>query len=227
MSNKKILSNMLSGLSLDRSMISKREKLWLESKKCRSCGVLMTLDSHKSNTLTIQHNSPKGHEAYNDNITIWCNECNQKDAQWKSYYKILSIKECIRFTIGLADKKINGIYVVDGYVYFIDKNKLTSQKPLYEWKLNLLKNWFNDIYLKRTILSCLGEKRKQITSFDDYVNSLVDGWFTFKHHHMSGGWYAYNQNPNSIYHWKYKSPEEIQEEQEESMLFDCLVKNYF
>ena len=208
---------MLSGLSLDRSMISKREKLWLESKKCRSCGVVMTLDSHKSNSLTIQHNSPKGCESYNYDITIWCNECNQKDANWKSFYKIFSIKECIAATIGLTGKRLNGIYVVDGYVYFIVNNKLNSQKPLYEWKLNLLKKWFNDVYLKE----------KKITSFDDYVNSLVDGWFTFKHHHMGGGWCAYNKKPNSVCHWKYKSVEEIQEEQEESMLFSCLVKNYF
>lgn len=221
MSNKKILLNELNGLPKDRSTMSRREKLWLESNRCRSCGHIMTLDSHKSNSLTIQHNSPKDYEGYRDDTTIWCYDCNQKDNFWKNNHKILPIQECIRLTIGDTHKKLNGTFVVDAYVYFIVNGKINSKKLLYEWKLNLLKKWFNEIYLQKTI------KGKKITPFDEYVEKLIDGWFSFKHYHMGGGWYAYKQNPKLVEHWKYKSAEELQEEEEEIFLFSCLINNYF
>ena len=227
MSNKKILLNELSGLPKDRSVTSKREKLWLESKKCRSCGNIMSLDSHKSNSLTIQHNSPKGYEGYKDDTTIWCHDCNQKDALWKNLHKILSIQDCIRNAIGETHKKINGVYVVDGYVYNISNGKITLKKTLYEWKLNELKSWLHGIFIQKMWANICFGKKKQIISFDEHIESLIDGWFTFKHYHMGGGWYAYKQKPTSVNHWQYKSAEEIQEEEEEIFLFTCLVNNYF
>jgi hypothetical protein len=220
MSNKKILLNELYGLPNDRSTISRREKLWLESNRCRSCGHIMTLDSHKSNSLTIQHNSPKYYEGYSGDTTIWCYDCNQKDANWKFSHNILSIQECIRKTIGGNHKKLNGTFVVDGWVYFLQNGKIVSKKILYEWKLNLLKKWFND-YLQKII------KGKKVTSFDEYVETFIDGWYSLKHYHMGGGWYAYKQNPKLVEHWKYKSVEELQEEKEETFIFSCLINNYF
>lgn len=219
-SNKKILLNELNGLSNDRKCISKREKLWLESNRCRSCDIIMTLEPYKSNSLTIQHSNPRDYEGYKDDTTIWCYECNQKDNFWKQKHNILSIQDCIRITINCT-KKLNGIFVVDGWVYFIVDGKINSKKFLYEWKLNLLKKWFKDVYLKRYFT------KKQIISFDEYFESYVNGWFSFKHYHMGGGWYAYNQNPKLLEHWKYKSKEVLKEEEEEIFLFSCLINNYF
>jgi hypothetical protein len=226
MSNKKILLKELNGLPKDITVIGKREKLWLESNKCRSCNVLMTLEPFKSNSLTIQHNSPKCYAGYNDDTTIWCNACNQKDALWKNKHKILSIQDCIRYETGTSTK-VNGIFVIDGYIYRISNSKITFKKPLYEWKLNELKSWLHGIFIQKIWANICHNKKIKIISFDEHIESLINGWFTFKHYHMGGGWYAYKQKPSLVKHWVYRSPEEIKEEEEEVFLFSCLINNYY
>jgi hypothetical protein len=179
-----------------------KDQLFEKSPFCRSCGCLMTICFNLPNSVTIQHNSPKFWHDYNTNKTIWCSSCNWKDAAWKQNNRIFSLKECLHFTF-TRNNQLNGFYVVDWTVHSFNDGKLIQSFPLIGWKFFLLKEW-------------IAHKIKGQTSktFDEYFFSKVKGWCSLRHYYMGDGWYSFLSDPKRVSHWRFKTEEEIEEEEE-------------
>jgi hypothetical protein len=202
---------------LDKPILSKVELLFQQSPLCRSCGCLMTICYSLSNSMTIQHNSPKGYPGYSANTTIWCHQCNQADAKWKSDNKIYSLKECL-----VQENKsqlLNGWYVVDAIAYYYEKSKLISNYGIIEFKFIALKRYID--------MRISGNKFVEGLSFDDYLKAMIKGWFTLKHYYMGGGWYAYKGNPKTAKHWRFIPKEKDPEDEEERIMFNLLVNGIY
>ena len=173
-------------------LLSRSDKLWVESTKCRSCDVVMVKSKGKKtpqHRFTVQHNSPRYYPGYSADITIWCHSCNQADNSWKIANKIVSIHDFISLEIHYKlHYKITGNYVIDNVVYEFVDNKIIKIMPYFEWKFEKLAEWFEKSYFFKE------------TSFEEYCNI---SWYTIKHYHMGGGWYAYKRSPSVVKQWKY------------------------
>lgn len=201
----------------DKPVLSKIELLYKESPFCRSCGCLMTVCYNLPNSMTIQHNSPKGYPGYSANTTIWCHGCNQADAKWKNDNKIYSLKECL--VQENKSRQLDGWYVVDAIAYYFQAGKLVSNYGIIEFKFISLKRYID--------MRIIGNKFVEALSFDDYLKFMIKGWFTLKHYYMGGGWYAYKQNPKTAKHWRFTTKEEQIQEAEESFMFDLLITGIY
>ena len=120
--------------------------------------------------------------------------------------RIYSLKECLYYIFATADKatdKLNGFYVVDWNVHYIHDGKLIKSFLLINWKFSLLKEWIDKKIKGQTNIT-----------FDEYLFSKVKGWCSLKHYYMGDGWYAFLARPSIINHWRFKTEEEIEEEEE-------------
>ena len=164
-----------------------RRKLFEESKLCRFCQTEMTdIELHKNedNSCTLQHNKPRGHFHYNEDITLWCHRCNKEDAKYKLDNKIFYDYQAIRWIIQTQYKGVNGYYIVDDYVFKFEKNTLVEKILLSDFRFRLLKNYINGL----VDITAEGHRVESFEVYKKRVESKISS-FSLKRYYIGGGWY--------------------------------------
>ena len=200
---------------VQKGALSFKEKEYQKSPHCRSCRCLMLESGNLPNSVTIQHISPKGWSDYNTNKKLWCVSCNQNDALWKQNNRIYSLKECLHF-IYTRNNQLNGWYIVDWTAYHFQEGKLTKQLDYIYFRLQVLSEWNKD--------KISGKTNKK---YDEYFEHRIKGWCTLKAFYMGKGWYAFGSDPKLVEHWRYKTKEEIEEEEEGLWMLETMLSQIY
>ena len=167
---------------------TKRLKLYSESSLCRNCGTETILPPKKCSantprTATIQHNRPKGHPLYQQDITLWCSECNNKDNKEKVNKLIFNKRQGIHYLIQ-GSRKGSGYYLIDDIIYKFDEdNNIVGEYNVYTFRLKMLSKWMTKHYIPSICTN------KQAVNFDNYLKSTINQVFSIQKFHIGDGWY--------------------------------------
>lgn len=176
-----------------------RKRLFCESPLCRKCGVetflatTISVENINNNpqVCTIQHNKPRNHPEYKNDITLWCYKCNNDDNIHKQSNKIYSREEFIQELYG-SKKSLHGLFLIDGFIYNYVANKgrkLISKKPYIDFRFEKLEKYMSHFVDTRTRQLIHNKCKFKIISFEGYIKSFIKGVYNIEQYKVGDGWY--------------------------------------
>jgi len=170
--------------------------LFNSSPYCRKCGDETFLFSDENGNLfdncaTVQHNLPKSHPNYKNDITLWCYKCNQEDAIYKQTNRIFSREELLHHLLG-ANISLNGYYLIDNVLCSYRSHTLIKEIDIIDYKFGKLKEYMvHSIDDSFFIFTKNGKKVKlsKKPTFKEFLN--IKGTYSFKRYYIGNGWYHY------------------------------------